>query len=160
MTTPDSIDNRILAAVQDGFPVCERPFRQIARDLGLDETDLIERIRRLRESGVIRRFGAVLDSRKLGYHSTLVAVRIPNHEDLPAVAGAVSRYPEVTHNYQRDDRFNLWFTLIARNTERIEEIIARVRALEGVAQVQNLPAQAVYKIRAGFKPLEDKKEED
>lgn len=160
MITLDPLDNSILAAIQDEFPVCRRPFRDIAGNLGVDEKVLIEKLHRLREHGVIRRFGAVFDSRKLGYFSTLVAVRIPNRDDLPAVARSVNQYPEVTHNYQRDDRFNLWFTLIASGTERIEKILARVAALDSVAQVQNLPAQELYKIRARFKPLERKKRED
>ena len=154
MITLDSFDNSILAAIQDEFPVCQQPFREIAGNLGVDEKVLIERLRRLREHGVIRRFGAVFDSRKLGYFSTLVAVCIPNQDDLPSVARTVNQYPEVTHNYQRDDRFNLWFTLIASSTERIEKILARVTALDGVAQVRNLPAQELYKIRASFKPLD------
>ncbi len=154
MITLDSFDNSILAAIQDEFPVCQRPFREIAGNLGVDEKVLIERLHRLREHGVIRRFGAVFDSRKLGYFSTLVAVRIPSQDDLPAVARAVNQYPEVTHNYQRDDRFHRWFTLLASSTERIEKILARVAALDGVAQVQNLPAQELYKIRASFKPLD------
>lgn len=154
MITLDSLDNSILAAIQDEFPVCQRPFREIAGNLGVGEKVLIERLHRLREHGVIRRFGAVFDSCKLGYFSTLVAVCIPSRDDLPVVARAVNQYPEVTHNYQRDDRFNLWFTLIAFSTERIEKILARVAALDGVAQVQNLPAQEIYKIRASFKPLD------
>ena len=160
MISLDPLDKSILASIQYEFPVCRRPFREIAEDLGIDEKVLIERLRRLREHGVIRRFGAVFDSRKLGYFSTLVAVRIPNRDDLPAVARSVNQYPEVTHNYQRDDRFNLWFTLIASGTERIEKILARVAALDGVAQVQNLPAQEIYKIRATFKPIVGKKRED
>jgi len=159
LITLDSLDKSILAAVQEKFPVCPRPFGRLAEKLGVGETLLLERVRRLREHGVIRRFGAVFDSRRLGYLSTLVAVRIPNQADLPAVAQAVNRYPEVTHNYQRADTFNLWFTLIASSAGRIEEIISRVRALDGVAQVQNLPAEAIYKIRASFKPLNEQKGE-
>jgi DNA-binding Lrp family transcriptional regulator len=160
LITLDSLDNSILSSIQDEFPVCQRPFREIARSLCVDENVLIEKLRRLREHDIIRRFGAVFDSRKLGYFSTLVAVRIPNRDDLPAIARSVNQYPEVTHNYQRDDRFNLWFTLIASSPERIEKILARVAALDGVAQVQNLPAQELYKIRASFKPLVGKKRED
>ncbi|MEA2064547.1 MAG: Lrp/AsnC family transcriptional regulator [Gemmatimonadota bacterium] len=155
MTPLDNLDNRIMARVQSDFPVCERPFRELARQLDVSEAVVLERVRLLRECGVIRRFGAVFDSRKLGYSSTLAAVCIPDEDDLPRVAGAVNRYPEVTHNYQRQGcRFNLWFTVIAESGQRIEEILSQVAALEGVAGVKNLPAEALYKVNASFKPLE------
>ena len=160
MSTTDPVQNLILNAIQDGFPVCRHPFRELARKLGIEESLLIEKIKLLKKQGVIRRFGAVFDSRKLGYLSTLVAVRIPEPDHLTAVAEAVNRYSEVTHNYQRDDSFNLWFTLIAPSAERIEEVIQQVADLEGVAQVQNLPAQELYKIRASFKSLDRKSGED
>jgi siroheme decarboxylase len=153
LSKPDQLENQILDAIQSGFPACRYPFRELARKLGIEESVLIEKIRLLKEQGVIRRFGAVFDSRKLGYLSTLVAVRIPEPDHLPAVAEAVNRYSEVTHNYQRDDSFNLWFTLIAPSAARIEEIIRQVEVLDGVAQVQNLPAQELYKISASFKSL-------
>ncbi|MBN2288830.1 MAG: AsnC family transcriptional regulator [Candidatus Glassbacteria bacterium] len=155
MSVSDPLDNRILAAVQSDFPVCRRPFRELARKLEVGEDLLLARVRSLREQGVIRRFGAVFDSRRLGYVSTLVALEVPNEEDLPGVAAAVNRYPEATHNYQREDRFNLWFTLIARSRERIGEIISRVASLETVAGVMDLPAEELYKIRASFTPLDD-----
>lgn len=156
MSLPDEIgalESLVLSAVQSGFPVMERPFEEIARRLGLSERQVIDTVSNLTGRGVIRRFGAVFDSRRLGYVSTLVAVRIPEPESLPAAAEAIGRYSEVTHNYERDSRFNLWFTLIAEGQERIEAILSEVRALPGVAEVRNLPQEELYKIRAEFNPL-------
>jgi len=148
----DEMDSRILGAVQSDFPVCERPFARIAETLGVDEDTVLERIISLKERGVIRRFGAVFDSRKLGYVSTLVGVRIPNPSDIPAVAREINRFAEVTHNYQRADEFNLWFTLIAASRKRIDQILAKVSGLAGVAEVRDLPAEEIYKIKVDFKP--------
>lgn len=154
MSQTDSLDNRILGAIQSNFPVDERPFRIIAEKIGESEETVIDRVKSLFESKVIRRFGAVFDSRRLGYVSTLVGVRIPDPEHLPAVARHVSRYPEVTHNYERADSYNLWFTLIAENPGRIAVILQQVRGLPGVAEVRDLPQVELYKINASFKPLE------
>ena len=153
MSEINSIESRILGVVQSDFPVCERPFAQIAGQLGLSEATVLETVANLRQRGVIRRFGAVFDSRKLGYVSTLVAVCIPDEKDLPQVAGFISTFGEVTHNYQRADSFNLWFTLIAQSGERIREILSQVEAREGVERVMNLPQTALYKIKASFKPV-------
>ena len=150
----DSLDRRILENIQSGFPVCERPFKSLADKLGIAEHALIEKVGFLTSQGIIRRFGAVFDSRKLGYVSTLVAVRVPDPQRLPQIAEAVCRYDEVTHNYQRDDPFNLWFTLIASTPRRIEQILSRVSRLPGVAEVHSLPTEEVYKISAEFRVLE------
>ena len=152
MKSLDPVDKRILGAVQSGFPVCERPFSKIAGSIGVSEQSLIERIQALKERQIIRRFGAVFDSRRLGYVSTLVAVRIPDAGHVPAVAAEINRFDEVTHNYERENRFNLWFTLIAQSRERIGEIISRVKSLPGVEEVRDLPADEMYKIKVNFRP--------
>lgn len=152
MTSLDAIDKRILGAIQSGFPVCERPFLKVAESIGISEDTLIKRIKTLKKNRIIRRFGAVFDSRKLGYVSTLVAVRIPDAECIPVVAAEINGFSEVTHNYERENRFNLWFTLIAETRERIEEIIGRVESLPEVEKVHDLPADEVYKIRVDFRP--------
>ena len=153
MISLDPVDKRILGAIQSDFPVCERPFAKIAESIGISEDTLIERIKTLKENRIIRRFGAVFDSRKLSYVSTLVAVRIPDAGRIPAVAAEINRFDEVTHNYQRDNRFNLWFTLIAESRKRIKEIISRVESLGGVEEVHELPADEMYKIKVDFRPL-------
>ena len=155
MSGLDGLDGRVLERVQSNFPVCERPFRQMADEIGITEDELLRRVNVLHENGVIRRFGAVFDSRKLGYVSTLVGARIPDPADIPVVAEQVSRYLEVTHNYQRADRFNLWFTLIAASRQRIETIIGRIGALPQVAEIHDLPAERLYKIKVNFKAREN-----
>jgi hypothetical protein len=91
----------------------------------------------------------VFDSKKLGYHSTLVAMRVPP-EKIEETARIVSSYNGVTHNYEREDKFNLWFTLIAESKEKIEEIIAEIRQKTGISDILNLPAIRLYKIKVNF----------
>ncbi len=152
MTSLDALDKRILSAIQTDFPVCKRPFQTVAQKLGISENTLIEKIIALKARKVIRRFGAVFDSRRLGFESTLVAVRIPDSRLVPAIAQQINRLSEVTHNYERDDSYNLWFTIIAESEKRIREIVGEVAALPGVADIKSLPAQEVYKIQASFDP--------
>ncbi|MCY2925160.1 MAG: radical SAM protein [Planctomycetota bacterium] len=146
---PDDVDAKILAAAQAGLPVAEEPFAALAGELGMPAERVIERVAKLHESGVIRRLGAVFDSRSLGYSSTLVAARVPA-ERLDEIAALVSELPGVTHNYARQNSYNLWFTLTARSAGEIDEILAELRRRTGIAEFHSLPALTVYKIRVFF----------
>lgn len=144
-------DLRILAALQYDFPLSEKPFDTLAHQLGLDAEDLWRRVNQMLDGGVIRRIGASLDSQKLGFASTLAAVRIaPDAVD--RAAEIIGRYPEVTHSYLRDHEFNLWFTLIAADDQRIETILQEVRTelSLGIFDVLNLPRVRTFKIDARF----------
>ena len=145
----DDIDKLILNRIQSEFPITTRPFRSIAEALNLTEKDVIQRIRRLKENGIIRRIGGNFVPEKLGYVSTLCAAKVPD-DKIDVFAAAVNRYPGVTHNYQRDNEFNIWFTFIAPSREQIEQNLKDIAAETGVTEILNLPATRVYKIKAQF----------
>ncbi len=145
----DELDKRILSVIQTDFPVAARPFDVLAERLSVPAEQALERTARLVATGVIRRLGAVFDSRRLGYASTLVAARIPP-ERLAEVAEIVNRLPGVTHNYRREHAYNLWFTLTAPSAGRVDAIIAELRQQTGIADFHSLPAETVYKIRVDF----------
>lgn len=148
----DKLDSRILEIVQNEFPLSERPYEIMAGKLGIDAEELWERIRRLMDAGVIRRMGASLDSRKLGYSSTLAAVSVPD-EQIEQAAGLIGRYREVTHSYLRNDSFNIWFTIIAADDERIAVVLEEIRgALKlDASKVLNLPVKRMFKLDARFR---------
>ena len=146
----DPLDQKLLAAIQADFPLVERPFEALAAQLGVGAEDLIARVRRMRSEGFIRRLGAVFETRRLGYLSTLVAARIPP-ERLTEVAAVVSEVPAVTHNYGRRHSYNLWFTLTARSEAEIEHVLADLRVGTGIVEFHSLPALATYKIQATFR---------
>lgn len=145
----DAEDKRLLNALQTRFPLDERPFQTLARDLAGTEEEWLHRARRLRARGVIRRVGGVFDSHRLGYVSTLVAARLPE-ERIDAVAARVSRLPGVTHNYRRAHRYNLWFTLTAPSPTALDEALGELRRETGVGAFHSLPALAVYKRQVVF----------
>ncbi|MBN2270781.1 MAG: AsnC family transcriptional regulator [Sedimentisphaerales bacterium] len=148
----DELDYRILDALQDEFPLRERPYEVIAERLNISGDELWQRVRALLEEGVIRRMGASLDSLKLGYSSTLAAISVPANR-VDEAAQVVGRYPEVTHSYLRNDQFNIWFTVIAANSERIAIILEEIRSalLLEVWAVLNLPVTRLFKLDARFK---------
>jgi siroheme decarboxylase len=145
----DEKDRRILNRVQSDFPIASRPYSVIADELGLTEREVIDRILRLKQSGIIRRIGGNLVPGRLGYVSTLCAARVPA-DQVAGFAAAVNRHPGVTHNYLRENTFNVWFTFIAPSMDEIETKLKEISAETGVTEILNLPATRVFKIRAQF----------
>lgn len=145
----DAVDRRILNAIQSNFPIEQNPYNKIAENLGLTEAAVLDRVRALKAAGIIRRIGGNFVPDKLGYVSTLCAARVPV-EKLDLFAEAVNEYPGVTHNYIRDNEFNVWFTFIAPSMEKIETNLDEIRRRTGVAEVLSLPATKVFKIKAEF----------
>lgn len=150
MTEINDIDKRILNRIQSDFPISQRPFADIADELGLTEDEVISRVRQLKENGVIRRIGGNFSPEKLGYVSTLCAGQVPP-EKVDHFAEVVNAYPGVTHNYLRANTFNVWFTFIAPSRESITAYLAEISEQTGDIDILNLPATDVYKIRAHFK---------
>ncbi len=146
----DEIDKAILNRVQSDFPIASRPFKVIGEELELEEQEVIERLRRLRREGIIRRIGGNFVPHKVGFVSTLCAARVPDGM-IDNFARVVNRYAGVTHNYQRDNLYNVWFTFIAPSMEEIERNLDRISRETGVDKILNLPATRVFKIKAQFK---------
>ena len=146
----DDIDRSILNQIQSDFPITPRPYRSVAEELGLTEDEVLARIRRLKKSGIIRRIGGNFTPEKLGFVSTLCAAKVPE-EKISQFAQVVNRYPGVTHNYRRENKYNIWFTFIAPSMEEISASLEQIAVETGVTEILNLPATKVFKIRAEFK---------
>lgn len=147
----DERDRRILNALQNDFPLCREPYNVLACKLGISSEELWRRVANLIAGGVIRRIGASIDSGKMGFCSTLAAISVG--EDVIEMASEIiGRLPEVTHSYLRDDEFNIWFTIIAADEERIEAILRDIRIALSLeeSRVLNLPMERVFKLDARF----------
>lgn len=149
MSPIDDMDRAILNLIQSDFPITPRPYLAIAQRLGFSENDVIKRLDRLKKKGIIRRIGGNFVPEKLGFVSTLCAARVPE-DKIQSFAKAVNRYPGVTHNYQRDNKYNVWFTFIAPSMKEIEENLENISRQTGIQEIINLPATKVFKIRAHF----------
>ena len=135
-------DRRIIDALQGGFPLVPRPFAEVAAGLGLDEDELIGAVTRLREDGVLSRFGPMYDATALGGAFTLCAMAVPE-ERFDEVARLVNAYPEVAHNYRREHRLNMWFVLATERPGRIAALVAEIARRAGL-EVLNLPKLEEY----------------
>ena len=147
----DKIDSRILRELQDNFPLSEKPYEVIANRLQIPKEELWDRVQLMLDKGIIRRIGVSFDSNKLGFCSTLAAVSV-DPELIDRASEVIGRFYEVTHSYLRNDVYNIWFTLIAIDNDRIENILEQIREslfLEK-SKVLNLPMKRLFKLDARF----------
>lgn len=145
----DDLDRRILQAIQYDFPVASRPYGEIAARLGVSEEAVLERVRGFQAEGLIRRLGASVNSQKVGYKSTLVALKVAP-EGIERVTQLVNGFAGVTHNYLREGEYNMWFTAIAPDEESLTAILAAVAAADGVEELMPLPAKRMFKVSVKF----------
>ena len=145
----DEIDRDIINAIQSDYPITSRPYSELGKRFEMSEAEVLERVKRLKESGIIRRIGANFNSKKLNFTSTLCAAKVPK-EKLAGFVEKVNSYSGVTHNYLRDHEYNVWFTFIAPNMATVEKALKEISETTGVPEIRNLPAVKTYKIKVDF----------
>lgn len=150
MTKPlDDIDRRILDLIQSRFPLVSRPYVVLAEQAGTDEDDVIERLGHLREARIVREISAIFDSVRLGYRSTLATLAV-DPARIEAAAAVVSAHAHVSHNYERDHRFNLWFTMTVPPDGSVEDEVRQLARNAGADDFLVLPATRRFKIGVDF----------
>ena len=141
----DIIDKKILNEIQWVFPLAERPFLELSKHYDLSEEEIIHRIIRLKQIGLIRQINAIFDTRRLGYKSALIAFAV-YPDKLDYVAGEVNKHPGVSHNYERNHEFNMWFTLAVPPNADMKTDLDKMASLDGVIKYRLLPTVKLYKI--------------
>lgn len=144
----DALDRRILDIIQTAFPIARRPYAVLGEQLGISEEEAFRRVSAMRKNGLVRRIGANFQSSSLGFFSTLCAAKVPA-EKLDAFVDSVNALPGVTHNYEREHEYNIWFTLISPSPAEARTTLDELVAATGV-DILNLPATLLFKIRVDF----------
>lgn len=146
----DDIDREILMILQRGIPLSSRPYLEMAEEIGkIGEMEVIERIDRLKKENIIRRMSGFFNSPKLGYVSTLVCVK-PREGCFDEAVKVINAYPGITHNYERDHEFAIWFTLIAINRPTMDHILETIAGDQSIAELIPLNMKKRYKIDVTF----------
>lgn len=143
----DQIDRRILNRLQEGFPISPRPFQDVAQELGLEESDLIDRLEQMKQTRAITRFGPFFDAAAMGGAFCLCAMQVPD-ADYDRVTEIVNAHPEVAHNYERDHKLNMWFVLATETEPAIKQVALKIEA-ETSLQVLLFPKEHEFFI--GFR---------
>lgn len=135
---------RILNMLQTEIPLTERPFLEIGKKLNITEETVIQIVKELKNNGLIRRIGGIFDSKNLGYHTVLCALRVLK-ENLDEVVKVINRYEGVTHNYERDNYYNVWFTITAKSEKEIEEFLEELKDTLKIEEILKLRQRKVFK---------------
>ncbi|MCH7758336.1 MAG: Lrp/AsnC family transcriptional regulator [Thaumarchaeota archaeon] len=152
----DELDKELLNEIQWTFPLVTRPFDAIAKKFGTTPEIIKAHLNHLKEVGILRQLSAIFDTRKLGYTSSLVAMEI-EHDKLEYVASQINRHPGVSHNYEREHQFNLWFTLAVPPGSDLKKEIDKFNILKGIKKVRILPTLQLFKIGVKLDLIDDKK---
>ncbi|MDD2372096.1 MAG: AsnC family transcriptional regulator [Syntrophomonadaceae bacterium] len=148
MNNLDRRDRQLLNLMQNEFPLTTQPYLDIARQLDISEEEVLNRIQAMKQNGIIRRTGAILDSKKMGFYSTLCACRV-QEEQIDKVAAIINAQKGVTHNYVRDHYYNIWFTLTAPSHDEAMKIIRDMQQAAPI-KVLTMPAIKTYKIKVSL----------
>lgn len=150
----DALDKEILNEIQWTFPLVPQPYVEMARKFKLSEDELTQRLAALKKTGVIRQLSAIFDTRKLGYKSALIAMSI-EPEKLDHVANQINKHPGVSHNYERNHEYNLWFTLAVPPGSDLKTEVDKFSKLSGIKKTRLLPTIKLFKIGVKLDMVED-----
>ncbi|MBU3072285.1 siroheme decarboxylase subunit alpha [Clostridium estertheticum] len=145
----DKTNKNLLNLIQSNFPIESRPFLKIANELDISENQVIDMIKELKNDGYIKRIGGIFDSRKLGYSSTLCAIKVPL-DRITEVAEIINSYNGVTHNYIRNHSYNMWFTVIAPSIIEVKEFLNDIKIKTDIDEIIELPVVNLFKINVVF----------
>jgi len=154
----DKLDTEILNVIQWEFPLVIKPFDVIAEQFSITPDEVKSRLSKLKHIGVLRQLSAIFDTRKLGYTSSLVAMEI-DPEKLESVAYQINKHPGVSHNYEREHQFNLWFTLAVPPGSDLKSELNKFSKLDGIKKVRMLPTLQLFKIGVKLDMVDGKKHE-
>jgi len=148
----DEIDKQLLQLTQDEFSIMKRPWKELGNRLKITEEEVLLRLKRLCNKGVIRKIGPILNTRKLGLSaSTLIVMKVPE-EKIEQVASIINEYESVSHNYQREHEYNLWFTVRTSDEKKLRRTIEEIKRRTEIpdANILDLPTLRVFKIDVRF----------
>lgn len=132
----DAIDRAIIVATQQGLPLVARPYHAIAEQLNLDAEEVMARMRRMQEEGVIRRIGVVPNHYAIGYRANGMTVWDVPDEVVDQLGELVGKLDFVTHCYRRPRHlphwpYNLFAMVHGKSRDEVAEQIAQIKALLG-----------------------------
>ncbi|MDL2261853.1 Lrp/AsnC family transcriptional regulator [Methanimicrococcus sp. OttesenSCG-928-J09] len=144
----DEIDRKLINLIQLEFPISAHPFEEIAAEIGTTEDIVIDKLSRLKNEGVIRRIGPIINTRGIGGTNTLAAVKVPENQ-IEKAAAVINKYDEVSHNYLRNEEYNIWFTVSAPTQDRLNQILSEIQT-ELDCPLLDLPTIKQFKIQVNF----------
>lgn len=146
LTELSDTDRAIINRLQRGLPVVERPFEEVAAELGISEYVLIKRLQALLDDGVLSSFGPMYDSASPGGATRLAALAVPQAR-FDEVTRQVNALDEVAHNSRREHELNMWLVLVGDDEDHIASVIETIGRITGL-KVYDFPVLEEYYVRS------------
>lgn len=127
----DQLDLMLMRRLHGDFPLSSRPYADVADELGLTEAEVMGRLQRLLDDGVLTRFGPLYQIERAGGQFVLAAMRVPEAH-FEQIAEQVNALPEVAHNYRREHDFNMWFVLACTSAAEARAACRRIEEATGL----------------------------
>ena len=137
----------ILSRIQKQFPLVAKPFKAIADELGMSEQDVLQILQEEKQNSIIRQTSAIFDTKRWGYTSSLVAFKIAP-ENIDHAVNIINTHPGISHNYERNHDFNIWFTIAIDPASLLglEKTIELLAELADAEEYIVLPTLKLFKI--------------
>lgn len=149
MTDLNEIEKRILGRVQEDWPISKNPFKAIAYDTGTSEQTAISVIKSLKDRGIIRDISGIFNAETLNLASALIAMNI-KEAYIDFAAGLINKHPGVSHNYLRDHRYNIWFTIVSESNDSLAKEAQDIAGRAECGDFLILKSERMYKIGVKF----------
>ena len=127
----DARDARLIDRLHGDLPLADHPFAVVGAELGMDEDQVLERLRRLLSQGVLTRIGPLFHIERAGGKFLLAALEVPS-ERFDEVAALVNALAEVADNYRREHAFNMWFVVATESAAQCDAALARIAEATGL----------------------------
>jgi len=141
------LENEVLYKIQTSFPLVKEPFKELAKELNVGEDEVIDILKRNKEDKIIRQISAIFDTKRLGYKSSLVAFKV-DEDNLDKAVEVINAHPGVSHNYLRNNEFNVWFTLAVAPDSNLtlQETVDVLQKQANAKEALILPTLKMFKI--------------
>ena len=145
----DALDKKVIGLIQGDLPLDPRPFAVMAEKIGISEAEFVERVRSLKKSGVIRRFGATLRHQEAGFSSNAMIAWVVPEREVDKAGETMAQFREVTHCYQRrpqkDWKYNLYTMIHGDNENECFKIAQRISHETGIEEYILLFSEKEFK---------------
>lgn len=126
----------IIRRLQEDLPLVSEPYKKLAEDLGITESELLTKIKEFKNKKILRRFGATLNHRKVGFHSNAMAVWIVSAERIAEVSKIMVSFPQVSHCYERTTQpgwpYNMFTMIHGQSKQECEKVISQISDLTNI----------------------------
>ncbi|MFN3849456.1 MAG: Lrp/AsnC family transcriptional regulator [Spirosomataceae bacterium] len=137
MNELDEFDKKILVQLEkDG----RKPYSEIAKNLGISNTMVHQRVSRMKRIGVLKGAGIILDERKLGYEwGAFTGIVLKEDSDSKKIIEELKQIPEVTECYYITGQYTLYIRIVAKNSEHMRQVLYdKIDNIEGVLKTESL----------------------